>query len=546
MESGRKGRIVFLFCGVLLWACAIVYVLFSLQVRHKAMYQTLAQNQYSFERSFEGPRGLILDSKGQILAGNKDVVSAFITPRSLADKQRTLAFLRQHFPQAAQKFKEHEKKCFMYIKRTLSDSEIKLVESHPDSGILLIKEPGRLYPVEATRNVIGFVSIDNDGLSGIEKIYNAELKGCPSFVRAERDGRVGSIFFNKETLVGGSCGKSVQLTINSDIQYAVYDLVKETVENAQALEGAAMVVDPTTGGIIAMVQYPVCDPECATFDPTHTKNICVTDAYERGSIIKPFCALAALDEGVVDENTIIDCFNTRETYLYHTRISTVIPLGKVPLRDVIGFSNNMGMVQLGHALGERLWEAYKKYGFTSKTGLEVLGEQQGYMTPLKLWTRPTPLSLSFGYEISITLAQLVRGFCLFARDGEPVDLHICVNSEKNMHHEPVVKHKKSIDLMRSFLQYTVEKGAAKRAGLKGYTVMGKTGTARLAVPGGYDPKKHVLSFGGIVEKGSYKRVIVVFIKEPKALSASGSNTAAPLFRSIVQFLVTYDRVLPVV
>jgi len=541
-----------------LWVIILLCTLFYTQILSHHYYRSLANNQYTTEKVSHSVRGSIFDRHGSLLAGNHDAITAFITPRSTNNMQELTLFLKKYFKHAYDRLDACKKSCFMYIARNLSPTQIACIKKYNSSDIYLLKEPARFYPVEAVRNIIGSTGIDNEGLFGIEKIYNTLLGGQPACTRIQRDCHR-SNYFNKDVLAMGYRGSDITLTIDNDVQYKAFELVHAAVEQCNAVEGAAIIADPFTGDIIAMVQFPTCDVSCDNFDFHKTRNICVSDAYECGSIIKPFCALAALDAGIIDKHTPIDCHNTIKGYIYGRPLSTVTPLGVVTLQEVIAQSNNFGMVQLGHQLGKRLWDYYTACGFGSKTGIDVLSEQPGYITPPHLWSGVTAHSLSFGYEIRVTLLQLARAFCLFPRNGYLPTMRLVIDTaqqpnnilskktttqpeQKTVLQKPVF-NKKSIDTMRDILQHTVEEGSGKRAAINGYQVIGKTGTAEIATMHGYDKSRLIVWFGGVVQKGQYARVITIFIKEPKGKNAFGSTIAAPLFRNIAHYLIAHDRVI---
>jgi len=307
----------------------------------------------------------------------------------------------------------------------------------------------------------------------------------------------------------------------------------------------AVVLDPTNGEILSLVSCPTFDPnETTDLDLAVTKPLPITDAYEFGSIMKVFVALAALTEGVVQIDELIDCENQAEAVIDGMRFSTVQASvrGEVTFREVVARSNNIGMVKVAKRLGNKLYDHYKKCGFGTKTGLNFLGEQIGSITHPRNWSKRSIISLAFGYEVSATLLQVARAFSLIANGGYLVTPTLILKDQP----EPPIKKYDSgvINTVQEILRETVQNGTGVRAKIHGYDVMGKTGTANLLVDGTYSPDHLIFTFAGIVQKDNYRRVIVTCIKDAKSSKRLyGSNTAAPLFEKIAEQMLVHDRVV---
>ncbi len=390
--------------------------LYVIQIKQHDFYKKLAEQQYHVTITQTPLRGPIFDRTGRnYLAMNKDYIAAFILPTQMADKKRTLKFLKKHFPQTIKRFEQNKDKHFMFIKRRLSPQEIEIINAEKNPDIFLLSEPGRYYPLKAASPLIGLTSIDNKGLLGVELLYNHTLAGKPTTCHLEKDARSGYYYFKKETTVQGDIGHPLQLTIDADLQFLVQEAVQQTVEKFNAKEAAVIIMNPKNGEIIAMLSYPYFDPNNAhSASSENFKNRIITDAHELGSVMKVCAALAALEEDVVTPDELIDCKNSLTTHIDGRIINTVQAHGTIPFTDVIALSNNIGIAIVAKRLDTKLYDHYKQLGFGSKTGIKFPGKIQGSLTLLKIGQNNPIISLSYGYEVSATLLQLACAFCTIA------------------------------------------------------------------------------------------------------------------------------------
>ncbi len=533
----------------LAFSCVYIIIalhLYVIQIKHHDFYAKLAQQQYHVTITQTPPRGNILDRSGNnYLAMNRDYVSAFILPSRMTHPDETTAFLLTHFPNAHKRFIKNQPKHFMFIKRRLSSEEQDLIKNTSHHDICLLTEAGRYYPLAAASPLVGITSIDNKGLMGIELVYDHLLAGKPTTYHLEKDARSGYFYFNKETTISGDNGQDIQLTIDADLQFLTQEAVHNTVEKFNAQCGAALVMDPRTGEIMAMVSYPYFDPNNPHIPSLDLcKNRIITDAYELGSVIKVCAALAAFEEQVVTPEELIDCQNRLTTHIDGRIINTVKPHGIIPFTDVIAFSNNIGIALVAKRVGPPLYDHYKRLGFGTKTGIEFPGENPGFVNPPEKWSKQSIISLSYGYEISATLLQLACAFCTMVT-GYKVTPNLIMN-ELTRHSSQDNKRlysEKNIALIRNILERTTLYGTAKRAAIKGYRVMTKTGTANMLVDGKYDPNKNLYTCVGLVEKDGYERVIVTFIKEANRKNIYAATVAVPLFEEIVERMLIHDRII---
>ena len=574
-----RTTLIFFFFTILYAAVGIN--LYIIQIKQHDFYKKLANQQYHVTITQTPLRGPIFDrTGGNYLAMNKDYIAAFILPTQMKDKKRTFTFLKKYFPQTIARFKQNKHKHFMFIKRRLSPEEIELIKQENNPDIFLLSEPGRYYPLASASPLVGLTSIDNKGLLGLELLYNNTLAGQPTTYHLDKDARSGYYYFKKETTVQGDLGQPLYLTIDADLQFLVQEAVQQTVEKFHAKEAAVIIMNPQNGEIITMLSYPYFDPNNPqSTNQENFKNKIIVDAHELGSVMKVCAALAAFEEGVVTPDELIDCKNSLTTQIDGRTINTVNAHGVIPFNDVIAFSNNIGIAIVAKRLNERIYDHYKKLGFGAKTGIKFPGENSGFVNPPEHWSKQSIISLSYGYEVSMTLLQLACAFSVIATGYKVIPILVrsnpsihslrehsgradenissptarpeCFLSSKNVskdaenqsHERQKIYSDASLNTIKEILERTTLRGTARRAAIKGYRIMSKTGTANMLIDGKYNPDKNIYTCAGIVEKDDYQRVIVTFVKEAQQKNIYASTVAVPLFESVAERILIHDKII---
>ena len=534
--------IVFIFFATLFVVIAVR--LFLLQIKQKNFFKLLAEQQYELQVKMTPPRGVIVDaSKKYPMAFNRHVTSAFIVPSALSESSKTLKMLKKRYPEVYARYRKNPDKHFLWLSRRMSDKELQFLQKLNDPQIHLVDEFARYYPYQGGAQLLGLTDIDNTGIAGLELSFTKQLGGVSKAVKLERDARSGAFYFDRLVTHMGRPGKKLALTVDRYLQEMVaYELQKKVVE-LKAKSGAAVVLDPETGAVLAMANYPAFDPNqkgVTAFEAM--KNRSVSECYEFGSVLKAFCAMAALEERVVSFDEPIDC-EGRFGYIDGVKIEnpTISLLRRLeehnnilPFNEVVRYSSNVGIAKIAKRLGPKYYEHLRRLGFGTKTGVQFPGERSGFVNPPERWSKPSLIVMSFGYEIMATLMQLARAFCIVANGG--YDVHpTMVSAEgaakgQKLYRDDTIEHMKCI----------MEK-VAERHQIPGVRVMGKTGTARCIVNGKYSNQLHHYSFGGIVEKDGYRRVILTFVKEPEKASLWASDVALPLFKTAAQRMLVHDK-----
>jgi len=525
-------------CYAILWCN-----LFVIQLLNSSFFASLGNNQYRITMTKLPERGPIVDRTGSaFLATNRSCISAFLIPKKIENRSLVQNFLEERFPAAASRLKKNPNASFIYIKRRLTDTELKTITTFQNPDIHLLEETNRFYPLPSAAPLIGFTNIDNVGCAGIEQTCNEQLTGAPLKMLLEKDARSGYFYFHKELQDAGTQSMPIQLTIDSTLQFLVDEELADACKRFHAVEASAIILDPDTGDILTLSSYPYTNHDDPHFDFYNTKQRAVTEQYELGSVLKVFAALAALEQNAVEPDELINCRNSKKCTIDGRPITTWTPHGIIPFSDVIAFSNNIGIAQVAKRLGPDIVTHYEKLGFGKKTGIALPAEARGFVNPPDKWSAQSIISLSYGYEISASLLQLAQAFALIAHNGHFVKPRLLLSDQITISEKPLYRTE-SIESIKDILRKTTERGTGRRAQLKGFTVMSKTGSANTLVNGIYDHDKNIYTAAAIIQKGSYKRVVVTFVKQADVPNAFASTIAMPVLRRIAEKMVIHERML---
>lgn len=545
--SNIKSRVSILFLTI----CSLYLILLGnlawIQIVQHEFYTSLAKRQYEVNINIHPPRAMIFDRHGLPLAINHDALSAFILPKQITHKKELISFLATHFPAAYTRLQQQDplsNQHFMFVKRHLKPDEIKLIEQSGIGDIQLLSEPTRYYPHGTTAGIVGFVDIDNQGLAGIELTCNQQLSGTNTTCMLERDARSGHFHFAKQLEVMGNQGIPITLSIDSTLQFLCMQELEKAMQTVGSQRAAAIIINPCNGEILTLATLPTFDPaNLSDREPEKTNNFAVCHVFELGSVMKICASLAALDEKVVTLDEPIDCQNAISGIVEGRRVNTVKSSVQdiIPFKEVIARSNNIGIATVTCRLGSRLYDHYIRMGLSSKTGIQLPGEQAGFVNDPAHWSAQSIISLSYGYEASLNLLQLGRIFCMIARDGIDVPLTIIKTPQnatgKRIYDSGVIAQIKEI------LEYTTQVGSTKKAQIAGYRIMSKTGTANMLINGQYDTTRNLFSCAGIIQKDEYQRVLIIFMQDTSLKNQFASTIAAPVFEKIAQKLLIHEKII---
>lgn len=495
-------------------------------------------------------RGMILDRNGQPLAISTPVDSIWMHPTTILAQQdeysykKLVALLgtsREELLRRAEKAKTKE---FAYLKRHLSPQTAKKILALNVPGINSVREYKRYYPAGPVMgHVLGFTNIDNVGQEGLELAYNETLTGVAGRVRVLRD-RVGHVVERVDQLSRVEHGKDVRVSMDARIQYLAYRYLQAAVKKHKAKTASLVALDAKTGEILAMVSMPDFNPNDRTdLRSQQFKNRSITDSFEPGSTMKPFTVAMALQEGVIEPDSMIDAENGNY-FIGRSRISDTKALGQITVAEVIEKSSNIGAAKVAMMTRpKKLYDVYRSLGFGETNRLSLHGEQRGILTKRAKWRPIEHATLSYGYGLSVNTLQLARAYQALANDGVllPVSLHPV---DKVPEGERVFS-KTVVQQVSSMLELAVsDEGTAPKARVAQYRVGGKTGTAHKVVNGQYQDDSYMSLFAGYAPLSDPEIVLVVMIDDPRGVDYYGGLVAAPVFSSVMAGALRFRGVAP--
>ncbi len=550
--------------GALLWR------VFDLKYYQRETFQEKSQRQLSAFGIEKPRRGQILDCKGRVLAASVKTYNAFVEPRVLKeypDQILVTASTLQDIldvpgPEICGIIEESQNPGFVKLKSKISDQQRQSLRQTRLRGLGVETDWNRLYPAgNLTGHLLGFVGAGDTGLSGLELRYDKILAGKPGkrvfVVDVARDP------IGVQTTQGTDAedGLNLVLTVDSVIQRFVHEALKQKMDEYEAESAVAVVMDPWTGGILAMVSLPDYDPAAFSTTPQDTmRNRVLTDPFEPGSIFKPLAATMALDAGLIGYNEKFDCEDGHWSKYGGIGEFGNHQYGLLSVRDIIIHSSNIGMAKIGLKMGKQnLYDGLKLFGFSSRTGIDLPGEEPGLVWSLPKWNNYSVTRIPFGHEVLVTPLQICRAYSMLANGGYIVKPHIVravVDNQGEIiedkqpanHMGYIIKTEVANWMVQKALTDVVNEGTGDKAQLENCQVWGKTGTANIAVDGHYDWRNYVASFVGGAPAEKPAVVVLVSIRKPKrslGKGYSGGRVAAPVVGDILENTLRYLGVVEV-
>jgi cell division protein FtsI (penicillin-binding protein 3) len=528
-----------------------------LQVYRSPWLAQKASRQYEKSLKSVGKRGSVYDRNLREMAVTIDVTSIAARPARIEQPQRTAKALAKILKTNRRKIlkKLKAKSPFVWIKRQANPKETAAVRKLALAGIEFVPERNRFYPNKTLASqALGFTGLDGYGLEGIEFSYDRYLRGTNSNQMVYKDA-LGKVFNEQQAAADLNTGNNIILTIDRAIQYIAESALEETVKEFSARSGIAIVMEPSTGAILAMAHVPLFNPNAyMEFNKALWRNRAITDPFEPGSTMKIFSAAAAIESGTIKAHDIFFCENGAYK-IGRNVVHDIKKHGWLSLQQIIKYSSNIGAVKVSEKLGrKRLYKMYRKFGFGARTGIDSPGETAGSLTPYKRWTTVDTGAISFGYGVSVSALQLVTAASAIANDGILMKPFF-VQAITDQNHEPLKQFQPqtvrrvvsagTARTVRTIMKTVItEGGTGVNAALEGYTVCGKTGTARkLDESGKYSKSNYIASFVGFTPADKPRLAIVVIIDEPQG-KYYGGTVAAPVFRRIARETLNYLNIPP--
>lgn len=483
-------------------------------------------------------RGVITDRNGEQLAMSTPVDSIWVTPRKVFENVELLPDLAEIMDMTVtdlhEVLRDRMSREFVYLKRHANPDVVKRVKQLGMKGVSTEREYKRYYPAaEVTSHFIGFTNIDDKGQEGLELAYDNWLTGKPGKKRVLKD-RLNRVVQNIESIEPSEPGKQLELSIDRRVQYLAYRELAAAVKYHRAKGGSLVMLDIRTGEIMAMVGQPSYNPNNRKgLKSQYFRNRAVTDVFEPGSTMKPFTIAAGLESGNYKPHSSI---NTSPGY-YKVGEYTVRDMrnyGKIDVSTVITKSSNVGASKIALSLEpEQYWDALSRFGFGQSTGSGFPGESSGTLNPYNTWSEIEMATLSFGYGLSVTPLQLAHAYSVLATGG--VMLPVSFIKVKGSVSGKRVMPENITRQVRKMLETVVSaNGTGKRAAIKGYRVIGKTGTVHKSIRGGYSDDRYLSIFAGIAPASEPRFAMVVLIDEPGGDHHYGGVVAAPVFSRVME------------
>jgi len=531
-----------------------------------------AERQHNVTEELLARRGGVYAADGTLMACTVLTRSLFIDPkffadaytaddRDCADYYKAIAklakFIDKKPAELARELTDRYQTRYYKVADNLDDAACDAIARLNLPGVGFTYQSQRNYPMGAlAAHVLGGCGKDGHGLDGLEHQCDKELNGINGEKRTLKDAKRRPIAVAAEDYRSPEHGKHLVLTIDANIQLFAEEELRKTCEHFGAAHGEVVVMDPRTGDILAIANYPTFNPQTLEDAPPEDRcNRAIVVPYEPGSTIKPYIAGPALAWGITRPDEIFTLHGAHYTTPYGRHISDVHGYDHLAMWDVLVKSSNIGMSMLGERLGNaRIWRALTAFGYGTRTGIDLPGENPGKVSPLKKWTKYSTESCAQGYELMVTPLQLCRGFCAYANGGHLVQPHVVRGmldddghlvsraSVEDLALMPMVLDAKTADLVRRILCDVVLRGTASHCGSKTWNVFGKTGTAHIAEHGHYSETRFNSSFIAGAPFENPRLVVSYIIHDPTKNAHFGGTVAAPGAVALLERSLDYLQV----
>jgi len=543
--------------GILFIATTFIWLivllkLFVIQVIKAEHYQKICSKQSTDKVTLKPRRGNIFDRNGNPLTMNILSYSVYAHPYLIKDKRETARILSRITGKSEKYYFSliNNNKTFVWLEKNLKIDEIKssTIDNLNIQGIVVEKKYRRYYPYgEIFAQLIGFANFDNEGICGIELEYNPYLKGVPGWKICYKDGKGNLLERPDIPRKNPVDGNNIFLTIDKDFQTILHEELLNVYKNTKADKAMGIVMNPTTGEILAIASVPSFDPNKPGDYPIDNQKIsAITDIFEPGSTLKIVTATAAFEERMVEPDDSIYCENGKMR-VGDITIHDAEPYGTLSFSQVIEKSSNIGTIKIAQKLGkEKLYEYILRFGFGLKTGIKLPGEENGIVHHLKKWNLITLAQASIGHGICCTAIQLANSYCAIANGGyllKPIIIKkiespegIPIQRSKTELIRQVAK-KQNIEKIRRLLRLTVEEGTGIKANIEGINIAGKTGTAQKVINGKYSKNDYVATFVGFFPVEKPKYLCVVVVDNPRGRHHTGGYVSAPVVREVFKRII---------
>ena len=508
-----------------------------------------ATHQHIVKELVSGRRGDIYDRNGLALARSVECHSVYVNPAEVSDPEGTSVFLARTLNLPIEQVRNRISdpvRRFVWVSRKIDDSRAEIIRKAGLNGVGLTKEYERFYPFkQIAGQLLGFVGVDDQGLEGLERSMEAHLSGQSSRQLVQRDA-TGRRFYLYTEGQDDPAGKALTLTLDVQVQFFVEEALERVVNEYKAKWAGCLIVDVPTGDILAWGQYPFFNPNAhSDYTPAQYRNRLAQDALEPGSTLKPFVVAAAMQEKIVDRDTVFKCeggkWETKTIAIRDTK-----GYDELPVHKIIRYSSNIGAAKVGLALGARKYHQYlSQLGFGSRSALP-LAESKGILRHPRDWSEADIISTAFGQSISATGVQMAQAYLILVNGGvyKPLRIVSDASNQTPMPPKRIFHERVSREVLAMLRDAVEEDGTGRKARIEGVQVGGKTGTAQKADRrSGTYGEGRMASFVGVAPFDKPRYLVLVMVDEP-AMSQYGGVVAAPLFQDVISRTMAYQGSFP--
>lgn len=535
---GRRHTVIGLF---ILALCALVWRAVDQQVLEKDFLQQVGKGQHLSEVRMPAHRGLITDRRGDVLALSTPVSSIAADPRKVQLDERQARELAKALGMTPGRLRNRLSRAadsrFTWLRRLMKPVDaahvLDVAEQLGIDGIQVEREYKRYYPAgELFGQVIGFTNIDDEGQEGLELAYDKALRGEPGWKLVLRDGRRWAVD-DVENIRTPRAGANLALSVDQRLQFIAYRELAAAIKRHSAKSGSLVLLDVRDGEVLAMVNQPAFNPNGDRSEfKGRVRNRAMTDVFEPGSTMKPFVIAAAMDDGLIDEHSVIDT-SPGHFKVGGNAVRDRKNFGEIDIATILQRSSNVGAARISLGMDRRsLWQTYNLLGFGQSVHTGFPGEAAGQLNDFDRWARIDQATVSFGYGISVTALQLAQAYGALANDGVMMPATLMkreVEPEGRRVFSAATARK-----VRGMLESVVaDGGTAPAAAVTGYRVAGKTGTAKKLGAKGYSDDRYLALFAGMAPAREPRAVMVVLLDEPQSKQFNGGQAAGPVFSAVM-------------
>jgi len=561
-------RITYILIGIFFIAGFITFKLFMKSIVEHNQYLALAKNQYYIKEQNPSRRGTIYaqdvtaEDKLFPIAINLEKFNVSLVPKNIKDKKEVAKNLSPIIGMKESEIMDkinNDKPYIPPIKKRIEKEAADKIVDLKMAGVFIEPEGVRFYPEDSLAcHILGFVNAESRGNYGVEAFYDDQLRGRGGTIEGEKDtlGRMISVL-NEEDVKNGT---DLVLTIERNVEYMAHEKLAAAIEKFQADDGSITIMEPQTGKILAMVALPDYNPNKYNEVPPDQQNLflnpVISNVFEPGSIFKPIIMSFAVNEGKVEPDTqeVFSNMTVVQGYEIHTAQDKAF--GRETMTQVLENSDNVAMVWVSDQLGnDTMYKYLTDYGFGFKTNIDLTGETTGDLMELKKWRDINRATISFGQGISVTPLQILNAISAIANKGKLMKPYVVEKMVRKEQGEVEIKPQEikqvvsedTAQKLGGMMVSVVERGHGKQAGVAGYKVAGKTGTAQIPKPssegGGYYEDRHIGSFAGFFPADSPRFAMIVRLTNPKNTEWAESS-AAPTFGEMAKWLLDYYQIPP--